>query len=88
MSMTTKVVREYDGPARVHATLKAATRKPPQEPEAEIRCGAELLAQADEFEAKWVFTAAGVKRLELEARGHDADAILSVMLPEDLGVAS
>lgn len=65
-------------------TLIAAAAEPPMTPEAEIRGAGGRLAECHPDCAKWVLTTLGKERVELEARGTDAETIIGVMLADDL----
>jgi hypothetical protein len=66
------------------ASLIQASVEPPTSPESELRGVGGCLAECHPDECRWVLTALGRDRIELEARGADADTILDVMLGSDL----
>jgi hypothetical protein len=78
---------EVDAEPKPFTTLIEATDEPPRSPEAQVYGGGAQLAAAHQDEGVWCFTQAGATRLELEARGLDADAILDVMLGDELRCA-
>lgn len=72
------------------ASLIEATDLPPATPDALVAGAGELLAESDHDNAVWVFTEAGMRRLDQEmaaTSSRDSDTVLSVLLAQDFQIA-
>lgn len=73
-----------------YATLTEASDARPASPEAMIAGGGVILAEAAQDICQWVFSDAGMRRLDQELAAtsdRDSDVVLSVLLAQDFQLA-
>ena len=73
-----------------YETLTEATGEKPATPDALVAGGGEMLAEADQENAIWCLTAAGMRRLDQELAAtsdRDSDVVLGVLLAQDFRLA-